>query len=629
MNNPPIASAKPRPDTVHSLCPGSIVGGRYRLREVVATGGFSTVYRAEDDASGRIVAVKVLSGAGAESASRFELVASRMRLEAYVGKACLHPNVVRVFDFGVTEGGGRFLVTEFVDGRTLKDLIAEGPMKAERALPLARQLLEALRGCHARGVVHRDLKPGNIMVDEARGDALKLIDFGLAQVPARLVDECEAGELPAPEEDIEATTMDELVFGTVAYMAPETAGGMRAVDPRSDLYAVGVVLYEMLAGKKPFDAEDPVALFLEHRKAPVPPIAKRAPGVIVPSALEAVIVRLLAKAPSQRYQSADEVLGALRDAERAPTLRPPPRPSQRSLESVASSVAPVALAIPVAASSEPGAADGTPIVTPRRPSFGWRDLPRVRPVAILSAMRRRRFATAVIVAALAAAAMFGLGEDDKSHAAPARPPKDVADGPSVPAAPAAPEVDDVAIGEARKRFVQGAENRRWLTASQALVAWLAVDPNALADAADRDLAVTVARRAAQQDAPKALPLFDALATFGEPGLAVLYRIVEAHGGSRGADLAWERLARADLRDTMSPELAVAVGLRSASCADKPALFEHAAALGDDRALRVLNLLRSRRCDAGRGECCYQADKSLDRAARAIKARTSAPAIDAP
>lgn len=276
---------------------------------MLATGGFGAVYEAEDLQQRRSVALKLMF----LETEGFPVLAARMEREGQLGRHLSHPNLVRAFDHGSTEEGCPFVVTELIPGRTLRDLMREGPLPAARALQIARQLFEAIRACHELGVIHRDLKPRNVMVDDASHDHLTVIDFGLAKLPPRLLDP--VGHIDADIADdlspYKKLTEDGVVFGTLAYMAPETSQGMDAVDARSDLYAAGVMLYELLTGKHPFDVTDPAELFHHHRSVPPPPFAKRAPEVVVPVALEALVMRLLQKSQSDRYGSAAEVLASL------------------------------------------------------------------------------------------------------------------------------------------------------------------------------------------------------------------------------------------------------------------------------------------------------------------------------
>ncbi len=279
---------------------GRTVKDRYVIEELVAMGGIAAVFRARKTATGEHVAIKVLH----PDAEELPELIQRFQREAVAGRHIYHPNVAAVYEADQLEDGSWYMVMEFIRGVTLRDLVDRGPVPPARAARIARQLAAALNAAHDMGIVHRDLKPLNVMILDGPDDRVQLIDFGLARVPVE--------ELAIADESARRSlTNAGVVFGTVAYMAPEAALGMRSVDKRSDLYALGVILYEMLAGLHPFSATQPAALFAQHRNDTPPPIAERSPGVAVPSALEAVVRRLLAKDPAERFQHARALMVAL------------------------------------------------------------------------------------------------------------------------------------------------------------------------------------------------------------------------------------------------------------------------------------------------------------------------------
>jgi serine/threonine-protein kinase len=265
------------------------------------------VYRAYHLYLRKHVAVKVLEPGLEQQASRFER-------EAVAGAHVTHPNVAAATDFGKLEDGSFFLVVEYVRGETLADVIKRGPLPPDRAVRIARQLAAGLGAVHAIGVVHRDVKPRNVMLVEGTDDTVKLIDFGLARVSLRHA--ARAPQRSRLDSVPQRITGAGEVFGTLAYLAPEASIGVDGVDHRADLYALGVILFEMLAGRRPFTAGDVCELFRVQEGAP-PSIAERAPGAAVPPALEAVVTRLLARDPAARYQSAAEVCAALDALERS------------------------------------------------------------------------------------------------------------------------------------------------------------------------------------------------------------------------------------------------------------------------------------------------------------------------
>ena len=267
------------------MSPSEILGGRYELGEVIGSGGMATVYRGWDRVLKRPVAVKVLSSAYAGD----EDFVARFRREARAAANLNNPGVVSVFDTG-SDGGRHFIVMELVEGRTLAEEIAEhGALDLERARDIAERVAGALQFAHANGIVHRDVKPGNVMLTPS--GEVKVMDFGIAR---------------AAGGDTLTTTSS--VLGTANYLAPEQAES-KPVDPRTDVYALGVVLYEMLTGRPPFTGETAISVAYKHvREKPRPPSSVNPE---VPAALEAITLKALAKDPQARYQSAEEMRRAL------------------------------------------------------------------------------------------------------------------------------------------------------------------------------------------------------------------------------------------------------------------------------------------------------------------------------
>jgi serine/threonine protein kinase len=259
----------------------------YTLLEPIGHGGMAVVYRARQDTLDRIVAVKVLSENLAASPEFME----RFRREARTAANLRHPNVITVFDFGEDERGVPYLVLEYVEGPTLADMMDTG-LDDGRIPGLLEQIAAGLDYAHARGVIHRDIKPGNVlMTDDGRA---VLADFGLAWL-------LEGAHL----------TLTGGVIGTPEYMSPEQAAG-DPIDHRSDVYALGVVLYEMLVGERPFVAETPIAVLLQHLQDPAPSVLAARPDL--PTAVGEVVAKALVKDPAERYASAGELARAFRAA---------------------------------------------------------------------------------------------------------------------------------------------------------------------------------------------------------------------------------------------------------------------------------------------------------------------------
>jgi serine/threonine-protein kinase len=270
---------------------GMIVGGRYELRRHLATGGMAAVFAGWDHRMERPVAIKVLRQL--DQADRAAV--ARFQREAHASALLDHPHVVRAYDF-FEDDGCSYLVMELVDGVNLKQLLRRrGALPAEEALAIAEQVCAALHAAHALGFIHRDVKPQNILIDGA-GRA-RVTDFGIVHVT------CGA-----------ATTSAGFVLGTADYIAPEQARA-EPLTPASDVYAMGVVLYEMLTGRLPFSGSTPLAIAMQHVQAPVPPPSLYDPGISPP--VEAVVLRALQKDPSRRYQTAVAMRRALRAVRRA------------------------------------------------------------------------------------------------------------------------------------------------------------------------------------------------------------------------------------------------------------------------------------------------------------------------
>src|SRR5256714_5471496 len=258
----------------------TLFDGRYKILRKLGAGGMANVYLAEDQELGRRVAIKILN----ERHANDDQFVERFRREAKNAAGLSHQNIVSIYDRGEAEGT-YYISMEYLDGRSLKEMItSRGPAPIPVAVDYARQILAALRVAHRQGLVHRDIKPHNVLVDgEGR---VKVTDFGIARAGASQM--TEAGS----------------IVGTAQYLSPEQARGS-GVDQRSDLYSLGIVLYELLTGTVPFSGDTPVEIAMKHlSQTPEPPSTRRPD---LPRELDLVVTRALAKNPDDRYQSAEEM----------------------------------------------------------------------------------------------------------------------------------------------------------------------------------------------------------------------------------------------------------------------------------------------------------------------------------
>jgi eukaryotic-like serine/threonine-protein kinase len=271
----------------------TLFDGRYRIVRKLGAGGMANVYLAEDEDLGRRVAIKILNDRYAND----DLFIERFRREAKSAAALSHPNIVSVYDRGEAEGT-YYIAMEVIEGRSLKELImTRGPLPIAQALAYTHEILDALRFAHRHGIIHRDIKPHNILI----GERLKVTDFGIARAGASQM--TEAGS----------------IMGTAQYLSPEQARGA-PVTASSDLYSAGIVLYEMLTGKVPFNGDSAIEIAMKHLNDPPKPPSKIRPEI--PDELDAVVLRALSKNPEDRYQTAEEFSEDLHRVEAGLPLAP-------------------------------------------------------------------------------------------------------------------------------------------------------------------------------------------------------------------------------------------------------------------------------------------------------------------
>ncbi|MBK9036257.1 MAG: serine/threonine protein kinase [Myxococcales bacterium] len=284
-----------RPDPANDTLVGTVIGGRYQLLRRIGKGGMGLVYEADHLGIGKRVAVKVLLDKYTDDPE----VVARFEREARTASSIGDDHIVEVFDAGTTDDGRSYLVMELLIGSSLADIAeATGPMPAARAVPIVRQVLRGLAAAHAKGIVHRDMKPENVfLIQKAdRPDFAKIMDFGISKF------------LQDSESKVRLTATG-AVIGTPVYMAPEQALGAGEIDGRVDLYAVGVMLYELLAGRPPFQAPTYIALVTQHLHTPPPPLQLARPDL--PTPLVVAVHRALEKDPAARFASAAEMAAAM------------------------------------------------------------------------------------------------------------------------------------------------------------------------------------------------------------------------------------------------------------------------------------------------------------------------------
>lgn len=421
------------PDETHEdRLIGTILDGKYRLDAFLSRGGMGAVFRGTHVMLNRPVAVKMINP---DLVTSPEIV-RRFQREARAATQLTHPNVVDVYDLGQTADGTLYIVMELVSGRSLKEVIrTSGPLEPARIVRILGQVCEGLALAHRRNIVHRDLKPQNIMLarDAAGAEVAKIVDFGIAKTFE-------------PDAHTQLTA-EGSTLGTPHYMSPEQATG-REVDGRSDIYSLGVILYEMLTGEVPFsDPSLPSVLVKHMTEAPQPPSLRR-PDLHVPPALEAIALRCLAKAPTDRFETAEVLAGVLR----------------RALPESAGEVATMPLSAPA-----PGEAT-VPLAAPTTPGASAPAPPPAAAVPSAPAAVQRSVAVAAAAAPGEAGAAPATGTHPTAPAAASLPPP-------APAATRGPGRALLALAAALIVVVGAAAGAWWLVARSAAT----TEPPAAAD----------------------------------------------------------------------------------------------------------------------------------------------------
>jgi len=349
--------------TVTELAEGAVLRGKYQILGKLGQGGMGIVYKARHLHFDELCALKVVTSHLADEAGFLQ----RFRAEALVMRKLSHPNAVRVQDFDETEDGRPFMVMEYVEGRSLDKILSTGaPLPPRRAIRITMQAASALGAAHQLGIIHRDIKPANILLSQTAdgGDFIKVLDFGVAKVK-------EGSTLVMGA----SLTRTGFVVGTPEYMSPEQARGVRGeeLDGRTDLYSLGVVLYEMLTGRLPFTADTPVMMLMAHvQTAPLDPRTLRAD---LPAALADLVLRVLEKEPDRRFASAEAMREALEALEQDRTVRLTPAPAPSAVRGVPTPRVPPRVPPappPEGRFSPPGAkqaALAAPAARPARPVF--------------------------------------------------------------------------------------------------------------------------------------------------------------------------------------------------------------------------------------------------------------------
>jgi serine/threonine-protein kinase len=557
-----------------------VLAERYRIHDVLGEGAMGKVYAAEHVLMRKRLAVKVLHR---ELSSVPELVA-RFEREAMAAANIDHPNIAGATDFGKLPDGAVFLALELVEGRCLRDEIAAGPIPMVRALHIARQIAAALGAAHAQGIVHRDLKPENVMLVDKAGDPdfVKVLDFGVARVPI--------GE--GGDEGAGVITRAGMVFGTPEYIPPEQALG-QVSDGRADLYSLGVMLFEMLTGVRPFVAESKVSLVGQHLGKAPPRLVDKLPSLAAPDGVQVLVDLLLEKEVARRVQVADEVVRAVDALIGKPTrggFRPVRRPPERKGFWSAVLVG----ARTLRSASRPffeRFTAGVETGIGRLPRLLKRPLRRVPP-PLLGGVALALLGLLVVVLLIVGLRALGGGPAERRALGTAERVAAV-DAPGTPAGAAVPSGAVVApMSSAASRALELTEVARAEVAKKDYAAGVSAAARALALDAEvrKDARLAGALFQAAQVKASANQAFELLeGPMRERGAAIEHDLaVYAPKGSPAQRRAEAFLGSPRFMATADPALQLAVALRRArTCADVRALLPEVKAAGDKSALPYL------------------------------------------
>jgi serine/threonine-protein kinase len=590
---------------------GRVLSERYRIDRLIATGSFGAVYQGVHLHMHKQVAIKVLH----PEIENFPELIERFEREAVAGAHISHPNVAVASDLGKFDGDSYFLVQEYVPGETLRKAIDRGAMPAARAAFIARQIAAGLGAAHRHKIVHRDLKPANVMLVDGSDDFVKLIDFGFARVPVEELPHAPKGD-SGPEWLVSEAGV---VFGSVGYMAPEAALGMRNVKESADLYALGLIFYEMLAGEHPFDLDlPPGELFKLQRNAIPPPLLEKNPNSDVPPDLDTVVTRLLAKEPEQRYPSASAAIAAIDAAMRNVEGYIDRGRSDRFRR-------PRAEAKPVVSVAEPKV-EAKPLES-LKPAIGEQSIL----LTSLAARRRRGRAIGGVIAvfALAAAALwvvFRLAESDGSGPAASASAPAISALPPPPPAPSESargneSFDQKFVRELKDKLISQAEKAKSDEAARTWLMLMEANPKALDDVEVQNATVALAKRAEREDESTDKVFYQLAYRSGAIGLDLLFRVLDESPGTRAAQRAESIPAKQGGSERASPGLRITLEIRRMTCEQKAMLFERAGREGDERTLRQLEGLRPPACATKKGACCFKDNLKLEKAIGRIRDRS--------